>query len=223
MGFGRGPRIVHDNLHLFLDFASDKSYPNSGTTVFDLSGNGRNFSFYNSPTITDGKLILSGGGPHIGHQETFDWTATDFTLSVWVYPQSTSYPAILDLISAGNGHFRLRTSSTPTLQFRTPGGSVISLVSGGSISLNNWYNLVATRSGSSYNLYLNGENVGTNTSSALNNSAGMTWFRVGYSPDNDASTRTYTGEVGSVIAYLKELSSSEVFKNYNATKSRFGL
>lgn len=223
MGFGRGPKIVHDNLHSFLDFASKKSYPDSGSTVFDLSGNGRNFNFYNSPTITDGKLILAGGGPHIGRSETFDWTNTDFTLSVWVYPQSTSYPAVLDLISAGNGHFRLQTSSTPALQYRPVAGSSTSLVNGGSISLNNWYNLVATRNGTSFNLYLNGKNVGTNSTSAFTDSSSMSWFRVGYSPDYDAGTRTYTGEVGSVIAYLRELSSEEVIQNYNATKSRFGL
>lgn len=221
MGFSRGPIIPRNDFHLLVDPASERSYPNSGTTLFDLSGNGRDFSLVNSPTISNGVIELVGGGPHLGHAETFDWTATSFTLSVWAYPESTSYPAVLDLISAGNGHFRLSTSSTPALVFRTPGGSVITLVNGGSISLNNWYNLIATRSGDSYNIYLNGENVGSNTSTALNNSNGMTYFRIGYSPDYDAGDRTYTGKVGQVVAYQREWSENEVETYFNSTKSRY--
>jgi hypothetical protein len=42
MGFFRGPNIVRDGLVLALDAASPRSYPGSGTTWYDLSGNGNN-------------------------------------------------------------------------------------------------------------------------------------------------------------------------------------
>ena len=37
-----GPRIVTDGLVLHLDAANRKSYPGSGSTWYDLSGNGNN-------------------------------------------------------------------------------------------------------------------------------------------------------------------------------------
>jgi hypothetical protein len=39
MGLGHSPKIVTSGLVLYLDAANPKSYPGSGTTVFDLKGN----------------------------------------------------------------------------------------------------------------------------------------------------------------------------------------
>ena len=43
-----GGRIVTDGLVLMLDAGNDKSYPGTGTTWYDLSGNG------NSGTLVNG-------------------------------------------------------------------------------------------------------------------------------------------------------------------------
>tara|TARA_Y100001954_G_C15782449_1_gene590655 strand:+ start:401 stop:1204 length:804 start_codon:yes stop_codon:yes gene_type:complete len=48
MGVFAGPNIVEDGLMLYLDAADPKSYPGSGTTWFDLSGNGRHATLRNS-------------------------------------------------------------------------------------------------------------------------------------------------------------------------------
>ena len=40
-----GPDIVTDGLVSHLDAANTKSYPGSGSTWYDLSGNNRNFQF----------------------------------------------------------------------------------------------------------------------------------------------------------------------------------
>ena len=42
MGLAHSPRIVTDGLVLLLDAGNTKSYPGSGTTWSDLSGNGNN-------------------------------------------------------------------------------------------------------------------------------------------------------------------------------------
>ena len=42
MSLSHGPKIVSDGLILHLDAASVKSYPATGSTWFDLSGNGNN-------------------------------------------------------------------------------------------------------------------------------------------------------------------------------------
>jgi len=51
MGFSRGPKIVTDGLVLALDAANTKSYPGSGTTWNDLSGNGNTGTLNNGPTF----------------------------------------------------------------------------------------------------------------------------------------------------------------------------
>ena len=42
MGIGYNTSVVRDGLVLYLDAANSKSYPGSGTTWFDLTGNNNN-------------------------------------------------------------------------------------------------------------------------------------------------------------------------------------
>lgn len=44
-----GPNTTKDSLILHLDAANPKSYPGTGTTWYDLSGNGNNATLFNSP------------------------------------------------------------------------------------------------------------------------------------------------------------------------------
>jgi hypothetical protein len=46
-----GSGIIKDNLILWLDAASNKSYPGSGTTWHDLTTNNYDMSFVNTPTF----------------------------------------------------------------------------------------------------------------------------------------------------------------------------
>jgi len=49
-------RIVTDGLVLHLDAGDSASYPGSGTTWTDLSGNGRNFTWNSTPSFTSGSI-----------------------------------------------------------------------------------------------------------------------------------------------------------------------
>jgi hypothetical protein len=58
-----GPNISKDGLVLSLDAANTKSYPRSGTTWSDLSGNDRNATLTNSPTFSTangGAIVFNG-------------------------------------------------------------------------------------------------------------------------------------------------------------------
>ena len=46
-----GPKIVDDGLVLYLDASNEKSYPGTGSTRFDISGNGRNCSWVSTPSV----------------------------------------------------------------------------------------------------------------------------------------------------------------------------
>jgi hypothetical protein len=64
MGFFRGPNIVRDGLVLALDAASPRSYPGSGTTWYDLSGNGNNGTLVNS-TFSNNVIQFDGTNDYV--------------------------------------------------------------------------------------------------------------------------------------------------------------
>ena len=60
MAISGGPDTVEQGLILSLDAANVKSYPGTGTTWYDLSGNGHNFALNNSPTFSNGTFTFDG-------------------------------------------------------------------------------------------------------------------------------------------------------------------
>jgi hypothetical protein len=223
MGVSGGPDMTQEGLLISLDASDRNSYVSGSTTWIDLSGNNRTFTIVNSATFGGNYIELPGSGSRIQLVENFDWSAIPFTLSSWINMTDQTYPSVYDLIQAGNGHLSLNAASTPNLDIRITAGGGVSVVSGGTILLNQWYNLVATREGNNYKLYINGSLVGTGTSSVLVYDANMKGVNIGYSPDVDAATRTMNGKIGNAQIYNRDLSATEVQQNYNALKSRFGL
>ena len=68
MSYANGPKIVTDGLVLCLDAANRKSYPLSGNTIYDLSGNGNNGTFVNGPVFNSsngGSVVLDGTNDYI--------------------------------------------------------------------------------------------------------------------------------------------------------------
>jgi hypothetical protein len=56
-----GPRIVTDGMVFNVDAGNRKSYPGSGNTLYDLSGNGNNGTLTNGPVLailTMARLLL---------------------------------------------------------------------------------------------------------------------------------------------------------------------
>jgi hypothetical protein len=60
MAVGYNPRMVTNGLVLCIDAANRRSYPGSGTTWTDLSGNGNNGTLVNSPTFSSDSFAFNG-------------------------------------------------------------------------------------------------------------------------------------------------------------------
>lgn len=225
MGLTHSPKIVRDGLVLHLDAANVKSYPGSGSTVYDLSGNGLDFSLINGASVIDGVFVLDGANDYVVRSYTFDWTSIPWSVSFFAKATDFTYPTVIDLIVAGNGHFRFDLASDSIRsRFRTPGGTSTNLVSySTTINADYWYHCAFTRQGDIFKAYLNGELVATNTNTNFTNSTGMTAIRIGYSSDYDASDRTFEGSVGPVTIHSRELSASEVLQNFEAARDRYGI
>ena len=62
MGMSAGPDVVEDGLVMALDAANTRSYPGSGSTWFDISGNNHNATL-NSVThssVNGGVFVTAG-------------------------------------------------------------------------------------------------------------------------------------------------------------------
>jgi len=75
MGCSSGPDIVEDGLVLCLDAGSKRSYPGTGTTWYDTSGNDNHFTLYNTPTFSSdngGCISFNGTDEYARSTNTID-------------------------------------------------------------------------------------------------------------------------------------------------------
>jgi hypothetical protein len=242
MIFG-APSIVTNGLILNLDAANNKSYPGSGTTWTDLSGNGRNGSLVSSPTYTtDGPSIRFNGttqNVELGSIPALQFTNTQaFSVSVWfkwleasaVFGNLVSYAP-----STGLGWYvgldRSGGIGTNIAYFDYVGSAVSfrGIYTGtNSITTNTWVNVVATTDSTNtvagMRIYINGTRATTtvrgSASPATPSYAGLTVQIASRANDN---TTRLEGNISQVMIHNRELSASEVQQNYNALKSRFNL
>jgi hypothetical protein len=242
------PRIVTDGLVLYLDAGNRKSYPGSGTSWTDLTGNGNNGTLINGPSFN------SGNGGSISFDGVNDrWESTEsipsinfqytsqFTVSAWCYINEntgTGYIASYRLTD-GNGTL---FSGWGVAQ---DAGKLVGIVGGFPSSVFSWRRVETTTTTFSNLVYQKWANVvyvntgvaneqkiyvaGINaTNSTLDNSTPpytvnyTTSFRLRIGHDLD-SNHPLNGNIAQVSMYNRALTALEVTQNYNATRSRFGV
>lgn len=232
MAYRNGPKIVTDGLVLCLDAAGTKSYPGSGTTWYDLSGNGNNGTLVNTPVyISDNGGMFSFGGSNesINVPVSSSLQSEIFTFDIWF--KLNSIPA--GGISIFSGHYQHYGTISGLTTFAYQGSywfqtrlnnTCCQSLTVGTASTGVWVNFSGTRSSSLKIAYLNGIQAGTQsttgTHSQLNN------FSIGNNADNIANNN-YNGSIDGYIPMIKYynrvLTSDEILQNYKATKGRFGL
>lgn len=221
---------VTTNLLMYVDASKSSSYPGSGTTWSDLSGNGRNM------TLTNGPTFVSGTPSYFSFDGTNDYAGTSITtfnntnnvsgtIEGWVnIPDTTGYRHIFGMRSNNNSFFFLLLFDSPNTEARvTVNGTNLDInYNPGSGFWNNWKQIVFTfdRSDHKTRLYVNGSIVGTSSGTNTNTYGTLPDFQVGGETNNGFYSNMYGSKF---LVYNKALSSTEVSQNYNAFKSEFGL
>ena len=223
-----GPNIVEDGLVLYLDAANQKSYPGSGTTWSDLSGNVNNGTLTNGPTFDSGNggsIVFDGVNDKITIPHSNSIGMSDnFTFSILVKSSNWTIGNQEGLVQKGTisnygaylrgGSGTVSFYTTPT-SFWAPGPNI-----GGD---GKWYYLTFIYSYSQLGykqIYSNGNfhaQLAITTPINTNTSA----IDIGYA--KVGSPQYLKAEVANYILYNRVLTSQEILQNYNATKSRFGL
>jgi hypothetical protein len=228
MGHYHNPQVVTNGLIMAIDASNPRSYPGSGTAIFDLTDKGANgtingtvpfvgagsSSYWNFATAASTKFISS----------TLSQQYLDCTIVFYPDFALNSNAGLVGLIAASND----TTNTDKSMRFKNANGTgPWQVIASSGINADDWGN-----PGTTY--YVNGSAVadgaslvnGWNILGAYRTNqttfpASFTYFlgTEGYS----AAVRDFQGRIAMCLLYNRQLSAAEHAKNYNALKSRFGL
>jgi len=245
MAISGGPDILTDGLQLHLDAADENSYPGSGSTWYDLSGNGNSGIFTNGPTFSNnnaGVLSFDGSNQYIQTSATagslgISSAGGKFSIDIWYRDNSdgSTNRALFTTFRGYNATIEIQANSTYRFYVNIEdnnGDRALFGTANNSYASGEWVNgtLVWDGSVKTAYVYLNGELQGYNTNTLVDNTLEYYGdplpFRIGSTivPNYQYGALPLLGDVSSVKVYDNEaLSANEVQQNYNATKGRFGL
>ena len=231
MGISYNPRIVTDGLVLALDAGNTKSYPGSGTTWTDLSGNGRNFTWVSTPTFTGGSrpYFSTLGNRCTGPaSNSFGITNTSgYTIFLICEQNALVNTAAFKFYgAAGRAIFSHCTWADDRVYFDQGGccgsDTRTETASGGSQTWNIWTFRRFTGS-STRSISKNGTTLVTNTATAVDINLSATGVDLGSSDEYGGNISTWNAKLGGFIVYNRGLSDNEIQQNSNALKSRYGI
>ena len=205
--------IVTNGLILCLDPGNVKSYPGTGATWYDVSGNNNHATLVNSPTLS-GKVFQFNGTNQYATVASINLASSNYTVMGAARYSGAINGRIITSITNnwlighwGNstdnyyaeGWVSAVTAAATTTAWKVYAGT-------GNISLDQ------------YSLYSSDQQLISNNAGGAAGPNGLSLGRVGF-----ASFEYSTCEVGVVLAYNRVLSSAEITKNFNALRGRYGL
>jgi len=228
MGHYHNPQVVTNGLIMAIDASNPRSYPGSGTAIFDLTDKGANgtingtvpfvgagsSSYWNFATAASTKFISS----------TLSQQYLDCTIVFYPDFALNSNAGLVGLIAASND----TTNTDKSMRFKNANGTgPWQVIASSGINADDWGN-----PGTTY--YVNGSAVadgaslvnGWNILGAYRTNqttfpSSFAYFlgTEGYS----GAVRDFQGRIAMCLLYNRQLSAAEHAKNYNALKGRFGL
>jgi hypothetical protein len=211
------PPVITTGLVFYVDAGNTSSYPGTGTTWSDLSGNARNF------TLTNGPIYNSGSGGYFAFDGVNDFAqgpslnvGTGFTIECWVQTTTTATDCFIGQSPSRGIYFGSRPSGGVKLgisgQFDVPWGFVLST---SNINTGNWVYCSSTYDGANVKVYVNSSLERTTAKTGYYNAATI---RIG-----DSGAGEYLiGNISIARLYNTVLTGTEIVQNYNAQKSRYG-
>jgi hypothetical protein len=230
MATNYNPRTVTNGLVLALDAANPKSYPGSGTTWTDLSGNGNNGTLVNGVGYNSGNLgslsfdgvndyvsipsftLNRSGATICGWLKISDFsTSTNIPGRVFVRSTSITTSRLIAFYSGGYA-YETNTNSNPVEM----AGDLTPEILDSSIVANTYFYFSLVFNNNIGYSYINGV-----LSSSLSLSNNMQINQIG----NAAGPANYPdrmkGNISQVSIYNRALTPQEIQQNFNALKSRY--
>lgn len=220
MAIKAGPRTNSSSLVLYLDAANYRSYSGSGTTWNDLSSSNNTSSLVNGPSYSssnNGYISFDGSNDYISVNSNANiLSKTEYTKIAYFYV--TTFSTANNIISGGVSGQHAFWLFVSNKLYAGHNGAWSTVTGTTTLSLNTWYFGATTYSSTTgWKLYLNGVEDGSSVDTTT--FTGNQEILVGaYGAGN-----YFTGRIGLVQVYNRALTASEILKNYNSTKKRYGL
>lgn len=238
MGLVYNTSIIRDGLVLHLDAANVKSYPGTGTTWSDLSGNGYNATLYDGATISNGAcnleystLVNEAGNDFVrvddyavaaqtaplSYQCWFNFTSTDRANA-----QQTMClmgPAGTSPTGSGMTLSILNDERLWGLVYDSGGNQVgVRNTSGEILQADTWYMATMTHDGSTCKLFLN-----TSEYHSVSVSGYLPYTTENFTIGLNRIYYHFGGQISNCKVYSKALSADEITQNFEALRGRYGL
>lgn len=207
---------VTNGLVLYWDAGNLDSYPGTGTTIYDLSGNGNNGTLYNGVGYnqTNGGVLTFDGVDDYGISYNPNLqTTTSTVMGAARYSGATRGRMINSTdVNWLMGHWNNSTENYYAEGWVTP-------VQTGT-SDTNWriYAALGNQPSDAWSLYVNN----TVTATSTGGSSGPDGISIGAQTLGGVSEYS-TGQFSFVLVYNRVLTTAEMTQNYNYFKGRFGL
>ena len=218
------PRIDADGLTFYVDANQPSSYPQTGTSWYDLSGRNTNGTLQNGVSwiAPSGSFFFDGTDDYVslGNLGT---VGDNQTIEVWFNSNSvTNYKNVLDMNystynpNTGNVGPRLEQYSTSQIVWiwsgNTTNNNIYNFTALENISANRWYHTVFTLNSGAWQWHLNGTLIQSGTSpQGYITTYGDVNLGRGFILD---PSRYFSGLESSARIYSRTLSTSDVKQNY---------
>jgi hypothetical protein len=218
------PNVVTNGLQLCLDAKNTRSYSGTGTSWYDLSGNGRTFTWTSSPSWdssgffnTTGKVATGPASNAIGINN-----ATGYTI----------FTVFQTISATNNGLFKVFGSPEGRAIFCHPSWTVgtIYFDQGGCCAgsqrlttslpaYGTWTFMALTSSVTSRKIYINGELAASTSVTAADINVTSTAMQINPSDEG----YNWDGKLAYFSIYNREISQTEYLQNYSALRDRFAI
>ncbi|QQO91899.1 structural protein [Flavobacterium phage vB_FspM_immuto_3-5A] len=215
-----GPKVVRDGLVLNLDAADINSYPGSGTTWYDISGNSGTGTLINGTSFSSNSIVFDGSNDYVNIPDSTALRLNgNFTISLWHrgITKTNNFPGPLfkgNSVNVGGGYILYYTSvSNGTMAFKRENQQF-----GLTNAVNTfWSHITFTYNGTNVRGYLNGINTYLSGTVTFTTNTDSTSLQLG------RGDQYGNAAIANISMYNRALSAQEIQQNYNATKTRFGL
>ena len=227
--------IVTNGLVLNLDTAYYNSYPRSGTTWSDLSGNGNNGTLTNGVTFNvsgDSSSMQFDGVDdfvQLANQIQFERT-NSFSFNIWFKFSNSNFMQLINNQNSSYVGYEFAKGTDNVVYFiiGRATGNYISVNITNPLTVNTWVNICVTYNGTSLasgiNMYLNGVLTGTTIGrDSLGTQTNISNFPTLIGKRSPISQGFFNGNISNVQIYNRALSATEVSQNFNALRGRFGI
>lgn len=220
-----GPNIVTSGLVFVVDAENLRSYPGSGTTWYDLSGNQNNLALQNSGSITynAGGYFSTGATGYFNSASSSNTPTgnSPYCIGVWAR-QNGTWGASNGFISIGgygvtSNSNALRTLNNTAGQFHHYWWYNDLSATSSSATLGNWFMVLAQFDGTTRSVWVNNVQVASDTPTGHN----VTSSALQVSLTNPGEYQQ--GDISVAFIYKNALTSSQIAQNFNALRGRYGL